>query len=582
MSYVVEPGTDPQEARRRRRLAEALMQQGMDTSPIQSPWQGAARMAQALMGGWELGLEDKRDREDRDYQKGISGELNTFGGGAAPSATTAAIAGKPTFGPIKLGGFDSSLGRTLQFEGGVNPSDTNGTPSVNGINQKANPDVDLNRVQSDPAYRASIYRERYWNPIQADKMDPRLAHVAFDTSVIAGPGKAKELLEKSGGDPETFLKLREDFQNRLLKANPDKFGKYAQAWANRNATLRADIGVNPGGMFAVGGGGQATMAGGSGDTLQPSAPAAAAGGMTPQMRRLMQIATDPRAGKANQDAAKMQLQLLQQQQEQARKDADPLRQLQIQKARRDLETPNAVLEMIKDADGNVIGSFNKRTGERKLFPAQGPAQDIPPEAVPPPGVDPKTWRKEFTEKTFKASQPPSFEERTALRKEVQNLPSYKNFAQAAPIYRSMVKAAGTDSKASDLNLVYGLGKIMDPTSVVREGEMVMVKSTAGLPEWFVGLVNGLNGGAALSPETRKAIMAEAYSRMQAYQDQFGQDAEFYKGVATRGRMPIEDIIPNFGTFEPWAPKAAAAPPPTIAPNVDPRAIEEAKRRGLIK
>jgi hypothetical protein len=35
----------------RRRLALMLVQGGLNTSPIQSPWQGAARMAQAFMGG---------------------------------------------------------------------------------------------------------------------------------------------------------------------------------------------------------------------------------------------------------------------------------------------------------------------------------------------------------------------------------------------------------------------------------------------------------------------------------------------------------------------------------------------------
>jgi hypothetical protein len=35
----------------RRRLALMLVQGGLNTAPIQSPWQGAARMAQAFMGG---------------------------------------------------------------------------------------------------------------------------------------------------------------------------------------------------------------------------------------------------------------------------------------------------------------------------------------------------------------------------------------------------------------------------------------------------------------------------------------------------------------------------------------------------
>ncbi|MGO7380733.1 hypothetical protein ACC721_33645 [Rhizobium ruizarguesonis] len=46
----------------RKRLAYAMLQQGMDASPIQSPWQGAARLAQALMGGLELRQQNEEQR----------------------------------------------------------------------------------------------------------------------------------------------------------------------------------------------------------------------------------------------------------------------------------------------------------------------------------------------------------------------------------------------------------------------------------------------------------------------------------------------------------------------------------------
>ncbi|ANK84779.1 MULTISPECIES: hypothetical protein [unclassified Rhizobium] len=46
----------------RKRLAYAMLQQGMETSPVQSPWQGAARLVQALMGGLALRQEDKEQR----------------------------------------------------------------------------------------------------------------------------------------------------------------------------------------------------------------------------------------------------------------------------------------------------------------------------------------------------------------------------------------------------------------------------------------------------------------------------------------------------------------------------------------
>ncbi|WP_221983956.1 hypothetical protein [Rhizobium laguerreae] len=46
----------------RKRLAYAMLQQGMDASPVQSPWQGAARLAQALMGGLEIRQQNEEQQ----------------------------------------------------------------------------------------------------------------------------------------------------------------------------------------------------------------------------------------------------------------------------------------------------------------------------------------------------------------------------------------------------------------------------------------------------------------------------------------------------------------------------------------
>lgn len=190
------------------------------------------------------------------------------------------------------------------------------------------------------------------------------------------------------------------------------------------------------------------------------------------------------------------------------------------------------------------GQWEKMTDGRLYNKTTGDFKDAPP---PVPG-----------------STPPKFDDISGVRKEIQQLPAYKNLAQAAPIYKSMVETAGRSSKASDLNLVYGLGKIMDPTSVVREGEMVMVKNTASIPDWFQGVIASLNGGAALTPETRQAIMKEAYGRVQGYSDEFGRNIEQYKGIAQRNNMNEADIIPPIDKFEPWT-----APPQDGAPTAQP-------------
>lgn len=53
----------PKSIERKRKMAEAMMAQGIDTSPIASPWQGAARMAQALVGGLGSRKADKQEAE---------------------------------------------------------------------------------------------------------------------------------------------------------------------------------------------------------------------------------------------------------------------------------------------------------------------------------------------------------------------------------------------------------------------------------------------------------------------------------------------------------------------------------------
>lgn len=159
----------------------------------------------------------------------------------------------------KKGNFDFSVGKTLKFEGGLNPRDTNGTPSLYGINKAANPDVDFSTLT--PQKAAEIYKSRYWDAIGGDNLSPELAHVAFDTAVIAGPGRAKKIMLAANGDPSKFLDLREQFQNGLIERNPEKYGRYGRAWDSRVAELRRDVeqGIPQPGAAGEGGVGPARL-----------------------------------------------------------------------------------------------------------------------------------------------------------------------------------------------------------------------------------------------------------------------------------------------------------------------------------
>lgn len=183
---------------------------------------------------------------------------------------------------------------------------------------------------------------------------------------------------------------------------------------------------------------------------------------------------------------------------------------------------------------------------RAEFTANGYPESAP---LPPPGADAKTFYDEWSKTQAAAALPASADATSKLRQEVQQLPSYKNLKQAEPIYKSMFEAASRNTKASDLNLVYGLGKIMDPGSVVREGEMLMVKNTAGLSDQLIGAINSLNGGAALTTDTRIALMKEAKGRFDAYKGAFENDAQQYLGIAKSNRMDPAQVVPQVPQFE---------------------------------
>jgi hypothetical protein len=94
-----------------RRIAEAMMQQGMDTSPIKSPWQGINRVAQSLVGTYQAGkADDEQAAATRDAiatamaaMRGGQPDIAAAGGpvvaaapGAAPVAAVRPVAATAT------------------------------------------------------------------------------------------------------------------------------------------------------------------------------------------------------------------------------------------------------------------------------------------------------------------------------------------------------------------------------------------------------------------------------------------------------------------------------------------------------
>jgi hypothetical protein len=87
----------PEQIAAQRKVAQALMEKGMDYSPIQSPWQGAARVSQALLGGLESGQADEAARTNAAADREMIASL--IGGGGATPATTGGYTAGPVLAP---------------------------------------------------------------------------------------------------------------------------------------------------------------------------------------------------------------------------------------------------------------------------------------------------------------------------------------------------------------------------------------------------------------------------------------------------------------------------------------------------
>jgi hypothetical protein len=153
---------------------------------------------------------------------------------------------------------------------------------------------------------------------------------------------------------------------------------------------------------------------------------------------------------------------------------------------------------------------------------------------------------------------------------------------AAPSWQSMQEAATTalspegtveGKGAADYNMIVGFAKLLDPNSVVREGEVQSASMTGGQLDMLNGWLNQWKGEGMLSDNVRKAIMTQANSRMQSYYDQVRAKRDWITGIATRNKVNPDDVVPPLADFTPWAgPEEADPANPDTPPDIDPNRL----------
>jgi hypothetical protein len=140
-------------------------------------------------------------------------------------------------------------------------------------------------------------------------------------------------------------------------------------------------------------------------------------------------------------------------------------------------------------------------------------------------------------------------------------PSVKKFKSGNVALKEMENLAAQNSPYGDQGLISGYAKILDPESVVREGEYAVVERGGGFLDNIRNRIDILQGRARLQPAQRAALLRAAQSIQSGRQAEYQRIRSAYEKRATQYGL---DPQRTFGLEDEIT--AAPQPAPQTAPS----------------
>lgn len=325
----------PEDIAAQRKIAQSLMSQGMDYSPIQSPWQGAARMAQALLGGYQSGEADRASNVNG--LESTSLRNDALGGGmpmaaSGPAPLVASPVGAPMAVPtggnaaaIRAGLIERGLpehvadGFLMNFkdESSLNPGLNEAAPIVPGSRGG------FGLAQWTGPRRVGLEQFAATKGLPVSDINLQLDYLSNELKGPEAAAAQKIMATRSPGDAAAMIA-----RSFLRPAQEHLDRRVAQYTGGGDGAALPPVATEAQG-YAIPG--------------QPAAAPRAA--INPAILKLI---SSPYAREGDKQIGMM---LYKNGLEQQQKDSDPLRQLQIREAQSKLTPLGAPT---KDADGNLI------------------------------------------------------------------------------------------------------------------------------------------------------------------------------------------------------------------------------------
>ena len=212
------------------------------------------------------------------------------------------------------------------------------------------------------------------------------------------------------------------------------------------------------------------------------------------------------------------------------------------------EEPAETFETVQDPFGRGgVGQRSSTSG--KVVGYQGPVaepQERQRQIRPgPDGLDRYVGTGELVFPNVEAPEaepePITFDTESKARKEWKGESRVYNDTQDS--VRRVVSSASRKTAAGDLAMIFNYMKVLDPGSVVREGEFATAQNTAGVPDRIRAQYNRVVNGERLTVNQRQDFVATAGGLfMGQVEQQRRKRSQFEQAFTARGLNPKSTLI----------------------------------------
>lgn len=123
----------------------------------------------------------------------------------------------------------------------------------------------------------------------------------------------------------------------------------------------------------------------------------------------------------------------------------------------------------------------------------------------------------------------------------------KDFIDIRDGYDRVSAGANDNSAVGDMSVIFGYMKMLDPTSVVREGEQASAENARGVPERLRNIYNKMLTGQRLTPEQRSSFQNMAGRLYQQKEKQYVKAGDYYKNIATKTGLDPNMVMRDYTT-----------------------------------